>query len=173
MSGRGWLRLRIPKLVTLRFRGKVLAGFAVVLAISAISLSIAYLGFARVSAAVSAYRNSVSEADFARDIDRELVSYHSLVRMYVVTGKADDAKAAQTAGAGLKQAIDDALSGTKEPERRNELSKLAGEFKNFSGIFAMVLQVKRESAQVTQNQLEPKGKMLLYKLQDIGSKASD
>ncbi|MGH6682197.1 MAG: HAMP domain-containing protein, partial [Bradyrhizobium sp.] len=173
MSGRGWFKLRIPKFVTLRFRGKVIAGFAVVLAISTISLSIAYLGFERVSAAVSAYRNSVSEADFSRGIDRELVLYHSLVRMYVVTGKAEDAKAAQTAGAGLKQAIDDALSDTKEPARRKELSRLAGEFNNFSGIFANVVKVKRDSAEVALNELTPKGNLMRYKLQDIVSSASD
>src|SRR4051812_49147750 len=47
---------------TLRFRGKIVAGFTVVLAISAASLGIAYLGFARVSAGVSSYRSSVSQA---------------------------------------------------------------------------------------------------------------
>ena len=35
-------------------------GFAVVLAISAASMGIAYLGFERVSAGVASYRNSVS-----------------------------------------------------------------------------------------------------------------
>ncbi len=68
-------------------------GFAVVLAISAASMGIAYLGFERVSAGVASYRNSVSEADLARNIDRELISYRALARYYVVTGKEDDAKA--------------------------------------------------------------------------------
>ncbi|MGH6776926.1 MAG: methyl-accepting chemotaxis protein [Bradyrhizobium sp.] len=172
MSGRGWLRLRIPKFVTLRFRGKVMAGFAVVLVISAVSLSIAYLGFVRVSAAVSAYRDSVSEADFARGIDRELVSYHSLVRIYVVTGNEDDAKAAQTAGAGLKRAIDDARSGTKEPARRKALSNLVGEFNSFSATFAKVVKVKRDSAEAAQYDLIPKGDLMRAKLQNIVSSAS-
>ena len=59
----------------MRFRGKVMLGFAVVLAITAISMGIAYLGFERVSSGVTSYRNSVSEADLARNIDRELISY--------------------------------------------------------------------------------------------------
>ena len=67
-------------------------GFTVVLAISVASMGIAYLGFERVSAGVATYRNSVSEADLARNIDRELISYRSLVKFYVVTGKEDDAK---------------------------------------------------------------------------------
>ncbi len=69
-------------------------GFAFVLAISAVSMGIAYLGFERVSAGVKAYRNSVSESDLAQNIDRELISYRALARYYVVTGKEDDAKAA-------------------------------------------------------------------------------
>src|ERR1700751_474428 len=83
-------------LPTLRFRAKVMLGFAAVLAISAISLGIAYLGFGRVSDAVVSYRTSVTEADLARSIDRELISYRLLVKYYVVTGKEDDAKAAQS-----------------------------------------------------------------------------
>ena len=41
------------RLPTLRFRGKIMLGFAVVLAISAASMGIAYLGFERVSAGVA------------------------------------------------------------------------------------------------------------------------
>ena len=59
-------------------------GFAVVLAISAASMGFAYLGFERVSAGVASYRNSVTEADLARNIDRELISYRALARYYVV-----------------------------------------------------------------------------------------
>ena len=69
------------------------------LAISAISLGIAYLGFEHVSSGVAAYRTSVSEADLARNIDRELISYRGLARYYVVTAKEDDAKAALAAEA--------------------------------------------------------------------------
>src|SRR6266566_9909665 len=98
-------RLRSLGLPTLRFGAKIMAGFAVVLAISAASLGIAYLGFDRVSAGVASYRNSVSEADLARNIDRELISYRSLARYYVVTAKEDDAQAALAAEVSLKEAI--------------------------------------------------------------------
>jgi methyl-accepting chemotaxis protein len=155
----------------LRFRGKVLLGFAVVLLISTVSLGIAYLGFQRVSAAVSAYRNSVSEADLARNIESKLISYRSLVQYYVVTGKDDDAKAALSAEQSLKSAIDQALGSTKEGSSER-LNKLAAEFKHFSQTFADVLNLKNESALVTQNQLKPKGELLLYKLQDMGNNAS-
>ena len=92
MSKRIWLRsLKLP---TLRFRSKIMLGFAVVLAVSAASMGFAYLGFDRVSAGVASYRHSVSEADLARNIDRELISYRALAQYYVATGKEDDGKAA-------------------------------------------------------------------------------
>ena len=148
-------------------------GFAVVLAISAASMGIAYLGFERVSSAVTTYRNSVSEADLARNIDRELISYRGLARYYVVTGKEDDAKAALAAEASLKEAIDQSMKGTANPVRLDQVTRLAGVFQTFTGIFADILKVKRDSALVTQNQLARSANMLRYKLDDLPSDADE
>jgi hypothetical protein len=148
-------------------------GFAVVLAISAASMGIAYLGFEHVSAGVAAYRNSVSEADRARNIDRELISYQALARYYVVTGKEDDAKAGLTAEASLKDAIDQSMRGTTNPARLDQITRLAREFRTFTKIFADILRLKRDSALVTQNQLTRGGTMLRYKLDDLASNAAE
>jgi methyl-accepting chemotaxis protein len=171
MSGRVWPQsLKLP---TLRIRAKVLAGFAVVLAVSAASMGIAYLGFERVSAGVASFRASVSEADLARNIDRELISYQALARYYVVTGKEDDATAALSAEAGLKGAIDQSMKGTSSPAGLDQITRLAREFKAFTKIFAEILKFKRDSALVTQNQLTRGANMLRYKLDDLPSNADD
>jgi methyl-accepting chemotaxis protein len=162
--------LRFP---TFRFRAKIMLGFATVLAVSAASMGIAYLGFERVSAGVASYRNSVSEADLARNIDRDLISYRGLARYYVVTGKEDDAKTALAAEAGLKAAIDQSMKGTTNPARLNQITKLAREFRAFTKIFADILKVKNESALLTQNQLTRGGTSLRYKLDDLASNAVD
>ena len=148
-------------------------GFAVVLAISAVSMGIAYLGFERVSAGVASYRNSVLEADLARNIDRELISYQALARYYVVTGKEDDGKAALAAETGLKDAIDRSMKGTAAPARLDQVRRLANEFAAFTRIFADILKVKSDSALVAQNQLTHGGTMLRYKLDDLASKAAE
>ena len=148
-------------------------GFAIVLAISAASLGIAYLGFERVSAGVALYRGSVSEADLARNIDRELISYRGLARYYVVTGKDDDAKAALSAEASLKDTIDQSMKGTTNPAGLDHVTRLAREFNTFTKIFADILKVKRDSALVTQNQLTRGGAMLRYKLDDLASNAAE
>ena len=173
MSKRVGPRSISSRLPTLRFRGKVMLGFAVVLVISAVSMGMAYLGFERVSAVVTSYRNSVSEADLSRNIDRELMSYQALVRYYVVTGKEEDGKAALAAEAGLKDAIDRSMKGTINPARLDQITRLAREFVSFTRIFADVLKVKTESALVTQNQLTRGGTMLRYKLDDLASNAAD
>jgi len=160
-------------LPTLRFRAKILLGFALVLLVSAVSLGFAYLGFEGVSQAVASYRSSVFEADLARNIDRELISYRSLVKYYVVTGKEEDAKAALEAEASLKAAIEKFQSGTKQAARQDSLNRLAVDFKNFASTFADILKVKRENALLVQNQLTRSANMLRYKLDDIGSNASE
>ena len=157
----------------MRFRAKVMLGFAVVLAISAVSMGIAYLGFERVSVGVTSYRKSVSEADLARNIDRELISYRALARYYVVTGKENDGKAALAAEASLKDAIDQSMKGTTNPAGLEQITRLAREFRTFTKIFADILKVKSESALVTQNQLTRGGTMLRYKLDDLASNAAE
>src|SRR5271156_2300142 len=123
MSGRVWPQsLKLP---TLHIWAKLLLGFAIVLAISAASMGIAYLGFERVSAGVASYRNSVTEADLARNIDRELISYQALAQYYVVTGKEDDAKAALSAETSLKDAIDQSMKGTVNLARLDQITRLA------------------------------------------------
>ena len=164
---------RLLSLPTLRFRGKVMLGFAAVLAVSAASMGIAYLGFERVSDSVASYRNSVSEADLARNIDRELISYRALARYYVVTGKEDDAAAALAAEASLKDAINQSMRGTTNPARLDQITRLEREFRTFGKIFAEILKVKRDSALLTQNQLARSANMLRYKLDDLPSNADD
>src|SRR5262249_35488040 len=148
-------------------------GFAAVLVISAGSMAFSYFGFERVSAGVGSYRSSVSEADLARNIDRELLGYRSAVKYFVVTGKEDDAKTALDAETSLKNAIGQAVKSARPRARQESLSKLAKEFSNFSATFAKVLQAKRDSALLVQNQLTRQANLLKYKLDDIANNASD
>jgi methyl-accepting chemotaxis protein len=167
---RGGSPFRLP---TLRFRAKIMLSFAVVLAISAASMGFAYLGFENVSDGVDSYRRSVQEADLSRDIDRELISYRSLARYFVVTGKEEDGKAALAAEASLKDAITASMKGTTNPTRLEQIVKLEREFRIFTKIFADILKVKDESARIAQNQLTRTGNSLRYKLDDLPSNAED
>jgi methyl-accepting chemotaxis protein len=148
-------------------------GFAVTLAISAASMGFAYLGFERVSSGVAAYRSSVTEADLARNIDRELISYRSLARYFVVTGKEEDGKAVLAAEASLKEAIIQSMKGTTNPARLDQVTKLEREFRAFTKIFAEIMKVKDDSTRIAQNQLTRGGASLRYKLDDLASTAAE
>ncbi|WOH66678.1 HAMP domain-containing methyl-accepting chemotaxis protein [Bradyrhizobium sp. BWA-3-5] len=166
----GGASFRLP---ALRFRAKIMLGFAVVLAISAASMGFAYLGFERTSTVVDSYRRGVQEADLSRDIDRELMSYRLLARYFVATGKEEDGKAALEAEARLKDAILASMKGTTDPARLEQLARLEREFRTFTKIFADMLKVKDESARIAQNQLGRTGNSLRYKLDDLPSNAED
>lgn len=174
----GWLKavrqkpisVRIP---TLKFRGKVMFGFAVVLGISAVSMGIAYVGFERVSNGMESYRRSVGEADLARNIDQELISYQSLVRYYVVTGKEDDAKAAQIAEGSLSHAITESMRMTIDPGRLDKVTRLSRDFRVFTNIFADVLEVKKEIARLSENEIVLGGTKLQYKFDDLINTATE
>lgn len=171
MSGQSGSRsIKFP---TLRFRAKIMLGFAVTLAISAASMGFAYMGFERVSSGVASYRSSVTEADLARNIDRELISYRSLARYFVLTAKEEDAKAALAAEASLKDAIVQAMKGTSNPARLDQVTKLEREFRAFTKIFAEIVKVKDESALIAQNRLARSATSLRYKLDDLPSNADD
>jgi methyl-accepting chemotaxis protein len=169
MSKRAWSQW----LPTLRFRAKVMIGFAAVLSISAISLGIAYFGFEHVSTAVASYRNSVTEADLARNIDRELIAYRAAARYFVVSGKDEDAKTAQAAEASLKEAIDRSIAGTRNAARQDGVKKLAAEFKNFTDTFAEILKVKQDNEYLTKNAFSRSEMSLDYKLDDLASVAAE
>ncbi|MGB6637412.1 MAG: HAMP domain-containing methyl-accepting chemotaxis protein [Bradyrhizobium sp.] len=162
-------------LPTLRFRGKISLGFAFVLAVSAVSMGFAYLGFEHVSNGVAAYRASVSETGLAQNIDRELISYRSLARYYAVTGKEDDAKAALAAQATLSDAINRSMktTDTSNKERTRHITSLSMEFHSFTKIFADVVKIKHDSELVSQNQLMRSGNFLRYKLDDLPSGVED
>jgi methyl-accepting chemotaxis protein len=160
------------KFPSLRFRAKVTVGFAAVLAISALSMGLAYLGFERVATGVVAYRGSVAESGLARTIDRELTSYQNLARYYVITGAEADSKAALAAEASLKNAIEQSMKATTNPAPLEKITRLSQEFAVFSKVFADILAVKGKNDQIATGQISRMALMLRNKLDDLGDSAT-
>jgi methyl-accepting chemotaxis protein len=157
----------------LRFRAKVTLGFAAVLVITVVSMAFAYLGFERVSHGVGSYRTSVQESDLARNIDRELVAYQAMAQIYVATGKEEQAKAALTAEAGLKDALDQWTRATADPVRRDKITRLVEQFNAFRKVFADIVAIKQESAALAQGKLKPGAALMRSGLDDLVYLAKD
>lgn len=164
-----WIAKFVP---VLKFRAKITAGFAGVLAISAVSVGFSYFGFERVLADVVSYRNSVDESGLARDIDRELISYQSLARYFVLSGKDFDATEALASEANLKDAIDRSVKATTDPQRREKVAQLAAQFNAFSKSFADMVAAKADSVRLGQSLTLRAGQMRA-KLEEISSQADD
>ena len=159
----------------MRFRGKIMAGFAVVLAISAASLGIAYLGFERVSAGVASYRNSVSEADLARNIDRELISYR--VAGTLLCGDRQGGRR-QGGAEGRGQPEGGHRPGDEGHQRIRRGSSSSRSLERNSAPSARSSprssRSSSESALVAQNQLDPRRATCCdYKLDDLASTAAE
>ncbi|MGJ4927517.1 methyl-accepting chemotaxis protein [Bradyrhizobium sp. HKCCYLS2038] len=158
--------------LALRFRAKIFLGFAVVLAISAASIGFAYVGFEKVAAAVESYRISVAEADAARTIDRELVSYQALARYFALTGKPEDEAAATAAQQSLQTAIDKSLAAAGAADRRAQLGKLQAQFQTFAKIFSEIVTLTRDNAKLATDQIGILGNKIRFKFDDLADTAA-
>ncbi|MEY9180983.1 methyl-accepting chemotaxis protein [Bradyrhizobium sp. USDA 313] len=160
------------KLPTLRFRAKIILGFVAVLAILAVSMAFAYFGFERIAGAVASYRTSVSEADLARTVDRELVAYQGLARAYTLTGAADDETAAKAAEGNLKGAIAKSMAATIGAARREQVGKLEAEFQNFTKVFGEIITLTRENNKIAADELNSVGNKIRFKFDDLADTAA-
>ncbi|MBR0852760.1 HAMP domain-containing protein, partial [Bradyrhizobium diazoefficiens] len=160
------------KLFTLRFRAKIILGFVAVLAILAASMAFAYFGFERIAVAVGSYRASVSEADLARTVDRELIAYQGLARAYTLTGAADDETAARAAEESLKAAIAKSMAATTGASRREQVGKLEAEFQRFTKVFAEIITLTRDNNKIATDELNGVGNKIRFKFDDLADTAA-
>ena len=158
--------------MTIRLRTKIMFGFGLILAISTITIGLAYLGFERVSRGVAAHRQSVAEADLARNIDRDLTSYGLLARYFLITGKEEDGKAALAAEARLEEAIEQSIKMTTDPRRLEQVKKVEIEFRDVAEIFSRLLKIKQQSSATAQT-LARNGSSLRYSLDEFASSAAE
>lgn len=164
-------KTKLTFLSGLRFRAKIMLGFATVLAISAVSMGVAYLGFDRISRGVVSYHDIVAQTDAARDIDRELTAYQLMVRYFVVTGSLADEAAARAAETELGKAIDRA-GRVASAANRIEIQTLAASYGEFTKLFGEVVALKTENSDIAANQLLRMANFFRYRLDDIADTAA-
>lgn len=157
-------------LSNLRFRTKIMLGFAAVLGISALSMTVADLGFDRIATGSESYQTIVVQSDSARDIDRELTAYRLLVRYYVLTGFITDLNAAKEAEKNLGDAIAQAAK-TASAASRQRIATLSGKFDEFVKLFANATALRQENAQIAATELLKMGNVFRYKLDDLADTA--
>jgi methyl-accepting chemotaxis protein len=154
----------------LRFRSKIMLGFAAVLGISVLSMTTADLGFDRISAGSEAYQAIVAQSDSARDIDRELTAYRLLARYYLLTSFVADLNAAKEAEKKLGDAIARAAQ-TVGPANRERIATLSRRFDEFVKLFADATALRTQNSQIATTELLKMANIFRYKLVDLAEAA--
>lgn len=150
----------------LRFRAKIMLGFASVLSISALSMGVAHFGFERISTGSRAYQDIVVQSDIARDIDRELTACRLLIRQYVLTGRASDQKLARTAESELSNAIKRAVNAS-DSKSGEEISSLSLKFEVFAKLFSETTELKDQNARIARDELLAMSDVFRDKLDEL------
>ena len=159
-------------LSNLKFGTKIVLGFGLVLGLSAISMTVAYLGFERVSGEIKIYQRVVDEADVLRTIDRELNSYQMLVRYYALTDFAADEAAARSAEKTLSGAIQRA-SAVATDANRQHIAVLTKKFNQFVAQFGELFSIKTANAEIATNRLSRTGAALIDRLKAVAENTAE
>jgi methyl-accepting chemotaxis protein len=154
----------------LRFRSKIMLGFAAVLGISVLSMTTADLGFDRILESSQSYQSIVVQSDGARDIDRELAAYRLLARYYLLTSFVTDLNAAKEAEKKLGDAIARAAQ-TVSPANRERITSLSGKFDEFVKLFADATALRTQNSQIATTELLKMANIFRYKLLDLAESA--
>lgn len=163
---------RFKLLKNIGIRTKIVVGFSLVLVLSAVSVTIAYFGYDKVSAGFSAFRSSVAEEVTARTIDREVNAYQLSARYYIVTGEETDATNALATEADLRDAIEKSVSIMTSAERRAAVATLSKTFDQFAQVFGQIVELKRENFKYSANDLTRGGSLLRQRLEDLVDSAT-
>ena len=164
-------------LANLKLRTKILLSFGVVALLFMLNMGAIYLGYEKITSGQQAYNTSVSAANIARDLDREMTAYQLLARYFALSSNELDAKAALEAEEAVRAAIKNSTSHARAGGSQNAMllasaMELSSQFDDFSRLLKRMIELKADSAQIATNQVTRGGTMLRYKLEDLSDTAS-
>ncbi|UYO38712.1 MCP four helix bundle domain-containing protein [Rhodopseudomonas palustris] len=140
-----------------RINTKVMLGFALVLALTAVLAVMSYRGFSKVSDGFQTFNQRVGVVGMAREIERGFVGYRRLVREYSLTGSEAEMQEAKKRQPALAQAIQQALAETKNPERHHKLVELDQAFKKYGADFDKLIALRQGQDRLVREVLDPLG----------------
>jgi methyl-accepting chemotaxis protein len=146
---------------------KISVGFAIVLALTATLATIAYFGFAKVSAEFAIFNQRVEVVGIARDVDREFIAFRRFVREYSLAG--DDVVLPEAAKrrASLGEQITRGVFEIKNPERNKKMIDIRDQFDRYAKNFDTLIQLKQEQNKLTKDVLDPVGLKSRGEIEDL------
>lgn len=133
-----------PVFANVSIRAKIMIGFAVVLLLSAITLAGAWLGYEKILDGFGVYRVSMSESDYAREIDSSLSAYQSNARYFAMAGTREAEAAAEEARRRLEQTITAAKTEASTLSWQRSIKELFEAYRAYTDAFNRVLALRSE-----------------------------
>ncbi len=140
-----------------RINTKIMIGFAIVLALTAVLSAISYRGFGKVSEGFETFNQRVKMVGIAREVDRGFVAFRRFAREFSMSGDenliAEARKRQQVLAASIKRGLDE----IKNPERHNRMVELGEQFENYGKGFEKLVVLKQEQNKLSREVLDPLG----------------
>ncbi|MBB4371744.1 methyl-accepting chemotaxis protein [Bradyrhizobium sp. cir1] len=133
-----------PVFANFSIRVKIMMGFAVVLLLSAVTMAGAWLGYERIFDGFGAYRISMSESDYAREIESSLSAYQGNARYFALTGTREAEIAAEDARRLLERTITAAKTETSTLNWQQSIKDLFEAYRTYTDSFNKVLALRSE-----------------------------
>ncbi len=140
-----------------RINTKIMIGFSVVLALTAVLSAMSYRGFGSVSEGFETYNQRVKVVGIAREVDRGFVSFRRFVSEFSLSGDESLIAEAQKRQQALTKSIKQGLDEIKNPERHKKMAELGEQFELFSKDFDKLTALKQEQNKLTKEVLDPLG----------------
>ena len=140
-----------------RINTKIMIGFAIVLALTAVLSVMSFRGLVKVSEGFDAFNQRVKVVGIARDVDRGFVSFRRFVREFSVSGDENLIAQARKEQQVLVKDIKRGLDEIKNPERRQKMVELNGQFDIYTKDFDKLVTLKQEQNKLTREVLDPLG----------------
>ncbi len=154
-----------------RINTKIMIGFALVLALTAVLSVMSYRGFSKVSEGFETFNQRVTVVGIARDVDRGFVAFRRFAREFSLSGDekliAEARKRQEVLAASIKHGIDE----IKNPERHQKMVELNEGFEKYAKNFDKLVELKQEQNKLTKEVLDPLGLKSRTEIEELQSMA--
>jgi methyl-accepting chemotaxis protein len=150
---------------------KIMIGFAVVLALTALLSTMSYRGFGKVSEGVETFRQRVTVVGIVRDVDREFVALRRFVREFALSGDEALIEPAQKQRATVTAKITEGLNEIKNPERHQKIAGIAGQFEKYGKDLDRLIALKQEQNKLVKEVLDPSGLKSTVEIEELQAAA--
>ena len=154
-----------------RINTKIGIGFGCILVITALISAISYVEFGKIDRDFSDYTRKVTNGAVIGDIDRQFLA----LRRYageISDNLEENVAAADKTRKIVRERLDQALKGVKDPERLAKVKSIADQFDVYSKDFDKVVPMQREQAKLVKDVLDPVGQKLRLDLDGLQKNAA-